>query len=68
METPYIKVDTEANAAYMHLLGEPVVETRDIGDGILVDLAADGRVVGIEFLNESAMDLFQHLSEQLAGL
>ena len=46
-----LTVDPEADAAYLGLRDEPVVRTEEVGEGILVDYAADGRPVGVEVLH-----------------
>ena len=44
--------DPEANAAYLRFKDERVeVETHEISDCVLIDIAPDGTIVGIELLN-----------------
>lgn len=49
-----ITVDQTVGAAYVELSSNDVVETADLGDGILVDLDDMRVVVGIEVLNLEA--------------
>ncbi len=50
-EIKSIAIDTEADAAYVSLLGDAVVRTEEVGQGIVVDYGADGRPVGVEILS-----------------
>jgi uncharacterized protein YuzE len=45
-----ITYDHEADAAYAGVGSGPVDRTIEIGEGLLVDLGADGRPVGVEVL------------------
>lgn len=50
---PYaISFDPEADAAYVTVSARPknVAETRVVGDDIMVDVASDGTVLGVEIL------------------
>lgn len=48
--------DPEADAMYVRMVppGTKVAETREIEPGVLLDYAADGRLVGVEILNVRA--------------
>ncbi|HEX2552387.1 MAG TPA: DUF2283 domain-containing protein [Microvirga sp.] len=46
-----ITTDPEADAAYLGLLDEPAARSQEVGEGIVVDYAADGRPVGVEVLH-----------------
>jgi uncharacterized protein YuzE len=46
-----IAYDAEADAAYVTLSDAPVAEVRDLSDVCVLDIAADGSVVGIELLS-----------------
>lgn len=48
--------DPEADAAYVRLApaGVRVADTREVEPGIVLDLDAEGRLVGIEVLNVTA--------------
>ena len=46
-----IEYDAEANALYIQLRDAEVSETQEITESLSVDLAADGRPVGIEILD-----------------
>jgi uncharacterized protein YuzE len=45
-----LEYDTEADATYITLTDEPVVQTHSVGDLIMVDLDATGHPVGLEIL------------------
>ena len=50
----------KAFAAYLYLErrpGDTAAETRKIGDGLLLDLSADGRPIGVEITSPRAADL-----------
>jgi uncharacterized protein YuzE len=42
--------DLDADALYITLLDEPIAKTRAIEDLTMVDVTADGRLVGIEVI------------------
>jgi len=46
-----IEIDEEADAAYVRLGAGSVARTEEIADGILIDLDADGELVGVEVLD-----------------
>jgi uncharacterized protein YuzE len=48
-----LELDREADAAYVVLEDEDVKNTRKLDQSRLLDIGADGAVVGIEFLNVS---------------
>jgi uncharacterized protein YuzE len=43
-----LKVDTEADALYLHLNDVAIVESEEVYPGIILDFDADNQVVGIE--------------------
>lgn len=45
-----IEIDDEADAAYVRVSKAPVAQTREIADGILLDLDANEELAGIEVL------------------
>lgn len=47
------KYDPEADALYLRLADANIVESEEVRPGIVLDLDADGRVVGIEILDAS---------------
>ena len=47
---PYITHDREVGATYVYLSGAVITETRELDDHRMVDYAADGSAVGVEFL------------------
>lgn len=50
-----LTVDTQADAAYLELSDEPVESTCQVSEEVLVDLDADGLVVGVEVLRMDAV-------------
>lgn len=54
IERPAVRIivyDPAADAAYITLADEPVAQVRELSDVCVLDLSADGRVVGIELLS-----------------
>lgn len=43
--------DPEAKAVYIRLRDDLVLVTREINDSVMIDLDADGNLVGVEVLN-----------------
>jgi uncharacterized protein YuzE len=58
--TPTVEYDADANAAYIRFSAEPVEESEEVSDGIVLDYDAEGRIVGMEVLDARA-----HLSPEL---
>ncbi|HNM77854.1 MAG TPA: DUF2283 domain-containing protein [Tepidiformaceae bacterium] len=54
MGVPYVTYDEDADALYVGLADEDVARTQNLGDLRMVDLASDGTVLGIEFIDVSA--------------
>jgi uncharacterized protein YuzE len=48
-----IEYSKEEDALYIHLRDVPVAESRDIAEGVTLDLDANGRIVGLEILDAS---------------
>ena len=48
--TPQIQLDPNAGSLYIRLNHSPVHHTREFGDFRMVDYDAQGRIVGVEFL------------------
>ncbi|MBI1264115.1 MAG: DUF2283 domain-containing protein [Alphaproteobacteria bacterium] len=48
-----IKYDREADAAYLRLTDAQVVESDEVAEGIVIDVDADNKIVGIEVLHAS---------------
>jgi uncharacterized protein YuzE len=48
-----LKVDKENDALYFRLDESSIVESEEVQPGVILDLNADGHVVGIEILNLS---------------
>ena len=46
--------DSEADAAYLRLADGKVVESEETAEGVVLDLDADNRILGIEILHASA--------------
>jgi uncharacterized protein YuzE len=49
-----LKVDKENDALYLRLDDTPIVESEEVSPGVILDLDATGRVVGVEMLNLSS--------------
>lgn len=63
-----IKHDIAAGAVYMKLRNGEVADTIEVSDAdAYVDLDADGRVLGIEFLSLEEFKQFQHEMEAADG-
>ncbi len=58
--TVAVTYDPDANAAYIRFSPEPVEESEEVSDGIVLDYDAEGRIVGMEVL-----DARTHLSPDL---
>lgn len=59
-----------ALAAYLYLprlAGDRAASTRDLGDGLIADFAADGRLIGIEIASPAVATLAR-LNSALASL
>ncbi len=48
-----LKVDHKADALYLSLSEEPVLESEEVSPGIIIDYNEKGQVVGIEMLHLS---------------
>jgi len=48
-----ITIDKEANAMYIEVSDEKFAKNRKIDDETILDLDADGKIIGIELLNIS---------------
>jgi uncharacterized protein YuzE len=51
---PKLEYDAAADAAYIRFSSEPVLETEEVSQGIMLDYDRDGRIVGLEVLNARA--------------
>lgn len=49
-----LKIDRESDALYLRLDESPVVESEEVQPGVILDLNAEGNMVGIEILNLSS--------------
>lgn len=45
-----IKVDMESDALYFRLSEEPVEDSEEVREGVILDFSQTGKVVGIEIL------------------
>jgi uncharacterized protein YuzE len=45
-----LKVDMESDALYVRLSEEPIDESEEVSENIIIDYGKDGKVVGIEIL------------------
>ena len=50
-----LEYDPDSGAAYIRLARRPVVKTKEIAPGVLMDLADDGSPVGFEVLDAAAV-------------
>ncbi|MCL6707066.1 DUF2283 domain-containing protein [Pseudomonas sp. R2.Fl] len=48
---PKLEYDPVADAAYIRISNEPVLETEEVSAGIMLDYDKEGRIVGLEVLN-----------------
>lgn len=63
-----IEYDRHADAMYIRLRAGTVVESDEIGPGVVFDFDADGRVLGIEMLDVSERtDNPRELAMELVG-
>ena len=46
-----IRYDAEVDVVYMRMTDAGIVESEETDSGVIVDFDADGKVVGLEFLN-----------------
>jgi uncharacterized protein YuzE len=53
--SPTVKYDPDANAAYIRFSPQPVEESEEVSDGIVIDFDAEGRIVGLEVLDARAL-------------
>ncbi len=52
--SPTVKYDPDANAAYIRFSPQPVEESEEVSEGIVIDFDAEGRIVGLEVLDARA--------------
>jgi uncharacterized protein YuzE len=50
-----LNYDQETDSLYIDLNARPSVNSREIQDGIVIDLDADGRIVGIDIQHASEL-------------
>jgi uncharacterized protein YuzE len=50
-----LNYDQETDSLYIDLNARPSVDSREIQDGIVIDLDADGRIVGIDIQRASEL-------------
>lgn len=56
----YLTYDEQADAVYVQFRRSTVTRTEELSDGVAVDYDAEGRPLGVEFLNVSlGIDLDQ---------
>jgi uncharacterized protein YuzE len=53
-----LRIDTQEKAAYVSVSGGSVHHTKSLGEGVNVDFAKDGRLVGVESVDAN-MTLLQ---------
>lgn len=49
-----LRIDKENDTLYFRLDESPVVESEEVQPGVILDLNAEGKLVGIEILNLSS--------------
>lgn len=52
--TPTIEYRPEDNAAYIRLSQQTILDSAEVAPGVVFDYDADGRIVGIEWLDARA--------------
>jgi len=57
LSLPTARYDPNANAAYIQVADADVSETVQLGDGVYLDIDADGKPVGVEVLNADSTAL-----------
>ena len=61
--------DRETDSLYIDLNGRPSVDSREIQDGLVIDLDAKGRIVGIDIQHASeVLDLATLETESLPAV
>ncbi|MFM9957478.1 MAG: DUF2283 domain-containing protein [Phycisphaerales bacterium] len=61
-----LKYDKATDSLYIDLVDRPSTESREVAEGVVVDVDADGRVVGIDFEHASRhLDLSRLEAEML---
>ena len=63
-----ISFDPEADALYIQFQTGKIKHTRKVSDGVMVDIAKDGRVFGIEILDASRRIPRRQLTSVLLSL
>lgn len=48
-----VSFDRETDALYVRFSEDPIAETAEVRPGVMFDYGADGRIVGMEFLDAS---------------
>ena len=48
-----LRIDRDADALYLRLADTKIIESEQVGPGVIVDFDAKNRVVGVEVLNAS---------------
>ncbi|OIO31892.1 MAG: hypothetical protein AUJ18_05520 [Candidatus Hydrogenedentes bacterium CG1_02_42_14] len=57
-----IKVDKASDALYFRFIESEILESEEVRPGVILDFDADGRAVGVEFLEISARATQEELS------
>ena len=58
MANYHLEVDSELQSAYLEISVGTSARTVEVDSDLLVDLSADGRLIGIEFLSLTALKNF----------
>lgn len=46
-----VRIDWESDALYIRLCEEPIAESEEVREGVILDYAKDESLIGIELLN-----------------
>ena len=66
-----LQYDRETDSLYIHLSEQPSMESEEVADGVVLDFAEDGALVGIDIENAStrtnvAKMIFEQVSADAA--
>jgi uncharacterized protein YuzE len=62
-----VRIDSEADAAYVTFSAAPIATTEEVEEGVLMDLDASGRAVGVEILAVRARAMGREPASWAAG-
>ena len=65
-EAMRLSYDTATDSLYIHLSEQPGADANEVADGVVLDFAADGKLVGIDVQHASTLaDLSRFLVEHV---